>query len=80
MKMTYVAVDFDFQQVLLKTLIPTMNTLKDMVVLNIIKTDGKSASEAKWEDLELILMCLKYTRILPFGLLINKYFVASHML
>ena len=34
------AVKFNFQQVLLKTLIPTMNTLKDMAVLNIIKTDG----------------------------------------
>ena len=39
--MTYMAVKFNFQQVLLKTLIPTMNTLKDMVVLNIIKTDSR---------------------------------------
>ena len=35
------AVKFNFQQVLLKTLIPTMNILKDTAVLNIIKTDGK---------------------------------------
>ena len=44
------ALKFNFQQVLLKTLIPTMNTLKDMAVLNIIKTDGKCAPEAKQED------------------------------
>ena len=48
------AVEFNFQQVLLKTLIPTMNTLKDMAVLNIIKTDRKCAPEAKREDLDLI--------------------------
>ena len=30
-----------------------MNTLKDMAVLNIIKTDGKWAPEAKRKDLEL---------------------------
>ena len=42
--MTYMAVKSNFQQVLLKTLIPTMNTLKDMAVL---KTDGKCAPEAK---------------------------------
>ena len=41
LEVTYKAVKFNFQQVLLKTLIPTMNTLKDMAVLNIIKTDGK---------------------------------------
>ena len=39
--MTCAAVKFNFQQVLLKTLIPTMNTSKDMAVLNIIKTDRK---------------------------------------
>ena len=44
------AVEFNFQQVLLKTLIPRMNTLKDTAVLNIIKTDGKCAPEAKRED------------------------------
>ena len=38
--MTYMAVEFNFQQVLLKTLIPRMNTLKDTAVLNIMKTDG----------------------------------------
>ena len=54
LKMTYMAVKFNFQQVLLKTLIPTMNTLKDMAVLNIIKTDRKCAPEAKREVLELI--------------------------
>ena len=54
LKMTYMAVKFNFQQILLKTLIPTMNTLKDMAVLNIMKTDGKCAPEAKREDLELI--------------------------
>ena len=48
--MTYRAVEFNFQQVLLKTLIPTMNTLKDTAVLNIIKTDGKCAPEANRED------------------------------
>ena len=53
--MTYTAIEFNFQQVLLKTLIPTMNTLKD--TLNIINTDGKWAPEAKREGLELILMC-----------------------
>ena len=47
LEMTFMAVKFNFQQVLLKTLIPTMNTLKDMAVLNIIKTDGKFAPEAK---------------------------------
>ena len=47
--MTYTAVEFNFQQVLLKTLIPRMNTLKDTAVLNIIKTDGKWAPEAKRE-------------------------------
>ena len=40
--LTYMAVKFNFQQVLLKTLIPTMNTLKDMTVLNIAKKDRKS--------------------------------------
>ena len=39
--MTYMAVKLNFQQVLLKTLIPTINTLKDMAVLNIIKTEIK---------------------------------------
>ena len=48
------AVKFNFQQILQKTLNPTMNTLKDMAVLNIIKTDGKCAPEVKREDLELI--------------------------
>ena len=42
--MTYMAVKFNFQQVLLETLIPTMNTFKDTAVLNIIKTDGKKMS------------------------------------
>ena len=32
LEMTYWAVEFNFQQVLLKTLIPTMNTLKDMAI------------------------------------------------
>ena len=41
--MTYMAVKFNFQQVSLKTLIPTMNTLKDMAVLNIIKTCAPEA-------------------------------------
>ena len=49
LEMTYLAVEFNFQQVLLKTLIPRMNTLKDTAVLNIIKTDGKCAPEAKRE-------------------------------
>ena len=40
LEMTYTAVEFNFQQVSLKTLIPRMNTLKDMAVLNSIKTDG----------------------------------------
>ena len=52
--MTYMAVKFNFQQILLKTVISTMNTLKAMVVLNIMKTDGKCAPEAKRQDLELI--------------------------
>ena len=47
LEMTYLAVKFNFQQVLLKTLIPRMNALKDTAVLNIIKTDGKWAPEAK---------------------------------
>ena len=51
------AVEFNFQQVLLKTLIPRMNTLKDTAVLNIIKTDGKWAPEGKQEGLEFIRMC-----------------------
>ena len=42
LKMTYMAIEFNFQQVLLKTLFPTMNTLKDMAVLNVEK-DGKYA-------------------------------------
>ena len=53
LEMTYTAVEFNFQQVLLKTLIPTMNTLKDMAVLNIMKTGGKCAPEAKRQNLEL---------------------------
>ena len=32
LEMTYMAVKFNFQQVLLKTLIPRMNTLKDMAI------------------------------------------------
>ena len=52
--LTYIAVKFNFRQVLLKTLIPTMNTLKDMAVL---KTDGKCAPEANREDLVLIRRC-----------------------
>ena len=58
LEMTYMAVKFNFQQVLLKTLISTMNTLKDMAVLNIIRTDGKYDLEAKREDLEIILRFL----------------------
>ena len=54
LKMTYMGVKFNFQQVLIKTLIPTMNTLTDMAVLNIMKTDGKCAPEAKRQNLELI--------------------------
>ena len=57
LEMTYTALEFNFQQVLLKTLIPTMNTLKDTAVLNIVKTDGKWAPEGKREGLELILRC-----------------------
>ena len=57
LEMTYKAVEFNFQQVLLKTLIPTMNTLKDTAVLNIVKTDGKGAPEGKREGLELIRRC-----------------------
>ena len=48
------AVEFNFQQVLLKTLIPRMNTLKDTAVLNNVKTDGKWALEGKREGLEFI--------------------------
>ena len=44
------AIKFNFQQILQKTLIPRMNTLKDMAVLNIIKTNGKWAPEAKQEE------------------------------
>ena len=55
--LTYMDVEFNFQQVLLKTLIPTMNTLKDTAVLNILKTYGKWAPEAKREGLELIRRC-----------------------
>ena len=69
--LTYMAVEFNFQQVLLKTLIPTMNTLKDTAVLNII---GYEKNEPVWPK------SLKSSRILPFGLGINKYFVESHML
>merc|ERR1712106_484349 len=54
---TYEAVEFNFRQISLKTLIPRMNTLKDTAVLNIIKTDGKWAPEAKREGLELIRRC-----------------------
>ena len=57
LEMTYKALKFNLQQVLLKTLIPTMNTLKDMAVLNIVKTDGKWAPEGKREGLKLIRMC-----------------------
>ena len=57
LKMTFNAVKFNFQQILPKTLIPTMNTLKDMAVLNIIKTNGKCTPEATWEDFELIRRC-----------------------
>ena len=55
--LTYSAVKFNFQQILPKTLIPTMNTLKDTAVLNVVKTDGKWAPEGKREGLELIQMC-----------------------
>ena len=44
----------NLNKVLLKKLIPTMNTLKDMAVWNIVKTDGRWAPEAKREGLELI--------------------------
>ena len=47
LEMTYMAVEFNFQQILLKTLIPTMNTLRDTAVLNIVKTDRKWAPEGK---------------------------------
>ena len=57
LRMTYMAVEFNFQQVLLKTLIPRMNTLKDTAVLNIIKTDGKWAPEGNREGLKLIRRC-----------------------
>ena len=50
-KWLYMAVKSNFQQVLLKTLIPRMDTLKDIAVLNIVKTDGKCAPEAKREEL-----------------------------
>ena len=49
--MTYMAVKFNFQQVLLKTLIPTMNTLEDTAVLN---TLGYKKNESK-KILELLL-------------------------
>ena len=45
LRMTYMAVEFNFQQVSIKRLIPRMNTLKDAAVLNIIKTDGKWAPD-----------------------------------
>ena len=45
--MTYMAVKFNFQQVLQKTLIPTMNTFKDTAVLNIVKTDGNDFTYLK---------------------------------
>ena len=54
LEMTYMAVEFNFQQISLKTLIPTRNTLKDTAVLNIVKTDGKWDPEGKREGLELI--------------------------
>ena len=57
LEMTYMALEFNFQQVLLKTLIPTMNTLKDTAVLNVVKIDGKCAPEGKREGLELIRSC-----------------------
>ena len=41
LEMSYSALKFNFQQFLLKTLFPTINTLKDMAVLNIIKTEIK---------------------------------------
>ena len=57
LKMTYKAVKFNLQQVLLKTLIPRMNTLKDMAVLNIIKTDGKCAySKSSYCQIEKSMM------------------------
>ena len=40
LEMTYMAVEFNFQQVSLKTLIPRIHTLKDTAILNIVKTDG----------------------------------------
>ena len=55
LEMTYKAVKLNFQQVLLKTLIPPMNTSKDMAVLKIIKTDGKCAPEAKREEIKSVL-------------------------
>ena len=47
--MTCIAVKFNFQQILLKTLNSRINTLEDMAVL---KTDGKGGPEANREDLE----------------------------
>ena len=74
LRMTYRAVEFNFQQILLKTLIPTMNTLKDTAVLNIIKTDGKWPPEAKRDGLELILRCFS-----PLFLISNN-FVKRHLI
>ena len=61
---TYMAVEFNFQQILLKTLIPTINTLEDMAVLNIIKTVGKCAPEAKRKEFFAVIfnlnqLCIK---------------------
>ena len=54
LEMTYTAVKFNFQQVLLKTLNSRMNIIETRAVLNIVKTDGKWAPEGKREGLKLI--------------------------
>ena len=45
----FFAVIFNFNPLCLKTLNSRMNIIETRAVLNIVKTDGKCAPEAKWE-------------------------------
>ena len=57
LKMIPLAWKFNSKQLLCKTLNSRMNIIETRAVLNIVKTDGKLAPEAKREDSELIRSC-----------------------
>ena len=57
LEMISLAWKFNSKQLLSKTLNSRMNIIETRAVLNIIKTDGKCAPEAKRDGLELIRRC-----------------------